>query len=122
VGTQELSAQHFAVRREVGSGSWLGRAHQGRGLGGQMRPPVLLLGFDHLGATLARSEASADNPASLRVSRNLGYIEDGTTTRVRRGEAVTEQRVLVTRERFLRPPWVLEVVGLEACRGQLGLG
>ncbi len=42
-----------------------------------MRAAVLLLAFDHLGARTARSEAFADNPASLRVSEKLGYAPDG---------------------------------------------
>lgn len=33
VGTQGIAATGFAVRWTVGSGSWLGKAHQGRGLG-----------------------------------------------------------------------------------------
>ena len=122
VGTQGLSAEHFATTGEVGSGSWLGRTHQGRGYGVEMRAAVLLLAFDHLGARLARSAAFADNPASLWVSEKLGYVADGTATQVRRGQAVVEQRVLLTPERFVRPGWALEVSGLDGCRDQLGAG
>lgn len=120
VGTQGFTAEHFATVREVGSGSWLGRAHQGRGYGVEMRAAVLLFAFDHLGARGARSEAFADNPASLRVSEKLGYVPDGTATRLRRGEAVVEQRVLLTPESFARPDWELQVNGLDGCRHQLG--
>lgn len=122
IGTQELHAQHFFVLREVASGSWLGRAHQGRGLGTEMRAAVLLLAFDHLGARTARSEAFGDNLASLGVSRKLGYGDDGTTVQLRRGEAVLERRLVVRPETVVRPPWALQVHGMEACRGQLGLG
>src|SRR5271154_3105610 len=37
VGTQEMAATNFAVLREVGTGSWLGREHQGQGIGTAMR-------------------------------------------------------------------------------------
>lgn len=120
VGTQGFSAAHFATVGEVGSGSWLGRAHQRRGYGVEMRAAVLLFAFDHLGASAARSEAFADNPASLRVSEKLGYAPDGTATQLRRGEAAVEQRVLLTPETFVRPDWELQVEGLEGCRHQLG--
>lgn len=119
-GTQALTAEQFATVREVGSGSWLGRVHQGRGYGVEMRAAVLLLAFDHLGAWAARSEAFVDNPASLRVSEKLGYLPDGTASQVRRGQPVVEQRVLVTPQTFVRPGWELRVDGLEDCRHQLG--
>ena len=120
VGTQALSAEQFATAREVGSGSWLGRVHQGHGYGVEMRAAVLLLAFDHLGARTARSEAFVDNPASLRVSEKLGYLPDGTASQVRRGQRVVEQRVLLTPETFIRPGWALRVDGFEDCRRQLG--
>ena len=47
VGTQGLTAEHFGTLREVGSGSWLGRAHQGRGIGVEMRAAVLLQGLGY---------------------------------------------------------------------------
>lgn len=49
-GTQTLSATEFPVIREVSSGSWVGRAHQGDGIGTEMRAAVLAFAFDHLGA------------------------------------------------------------------------
>ncbi|UZJ23647.1 GNAT family N-acetyltransferase [Rhodococcus antarcticus] len=121
VGTQELAGRNFATTGEVVSGSWLGRAHQGQGLGTEMRAAVLLLAFDHLGARTARSEAFVDNPASLRVSRKLGYAADGTNTQLRRGKAVVEQRVLLTPTSFVRPTWQMQVDGLDSCRHQLGV-
>jgi RimJ/RimL family protein N-acetyltransferase len=33
VGTQGLSGRDFAVLREVSTGSWIGRKHQGQGIG-----------------------------------------------------------------------------------------
>jgi RimJ/RimL family protein N-acetyltransferase len=81
---------------------------------------VLLLAFDHLGATIARSGAFADNPASLRVSEKLGYRTDGTTTCARRGAAATEVRLVLQPEHFARPEWTLQVDGLDSCRTLLG--
>jgi RimJ/RimL family protein N-acetyltransferase len=124
IGTQGLSGVRFGVTREVSSGSWLGMAHQGRGYGTEMRAAVLGLAFDHLGARTARSAAFTDNPASLAVSRRLGYRPDGTDTRVRRGEPAEQVRLLLTAAGFAahRPAWPLEVDGLDGCRGLLGAG
>jgi RimJ/RimL family protein N-acetyltransferase len=97
VGIQELAATDFGVVREVGTGSWLGRAHQGRGIGTQMRAAVLHLAFAGLGAESATSAAYLDNPASLGVSRKLGYRPDGLHVHARRGERATEQRLRLTR-------------------------
>jgi RimJ/RimL family protein N-acetyltransferase len=43
VGTQGLSGRDFAVLREVSTGSWIGRKHQGQGIGTEMRAAVLFL-------------------------------------------------------------------------------
>jgi hypothetical protein len=43
IGIQSLSATGFAVDRTVETGSWLGAASQGRGLGAEMRAAVLEL-------------------------------------------------------------------------------
>jgi RimJ/RimL family protein N-acetyltransferase len=120
IGEQSLSAAEFAITREVSTGSWLGVAHQGRGFGTEMRAAVLLLAFDHLGATAARSGVYADNPASLRVSEKLGYHRDGTKTYPRRGAAAVEIRLVVQAAHLVRPEWTLEVDGLEGCRARLG--
>lgn len=121
VGTQGLSGVDFAVRREVSTGSWLGRGHQGRGIGTEMRAAVLLLAFDHLGATTARSGAFTDNAASLAVSRKLGYRPDGTHTLSPRGRRAVETRLLLGTGDLVRPQWTLEVVGLDGCRALLGV-
>ncbi|GAB3462156.1 GNAT family protein [Kineococcus endophyticus] len=93
VGTQSLEARDFRVLREVTTGSWLGREHQGRGTGTLMRTAVLHLAFAGLGAVRARSDAFLDNPASLGVSRRLGYTDDGQRTVVRRDAPVVTQRL-----------------------------
>lgn len=120
IGTQGLAATDFAITREVCTGSWLGMAYQGRGFGTEMRAGVLLLAFDHLGATAARSGAFTDNPASLRVSEKLGYRRDGTNTCSRRGRIATEIRLLLSAAQFIRPDWALQVEGFEPCRTLLG--
>ncbi|MGH3899986.1 MAG: GNAT family N-acetyltransferase [Pseudonocardiaceae bacterium] len=120
IGAQGLSATSFPITLEVSSGSWLGAAHQRQGFGTEMRAAVLLLAFDHLGATIARSGAFIDNPASLRVSEKLGYRHDGTNTCARRGTAAIEIRLVLTAQQFIRPGWTLEVDGLDACRRLLG--
>jgi RimJ/RimL family protein N-acetyltransferase len=120
VGVQELVGVGFAVTREVETGSWLGRRHQGRGVGTAMRAAALAFAFDHLGAVRARSAAFADNAASLRVSEKLGYRPNGTARHVRRGEPATEVLLRLTPDEFVRPGWALQVEGLDGCRGLLG--
>ncbi|QJY45597.1 GNAT family N-acetyltransferase [Pseudonocardia broussonetiae] len=120
IGTQGLTGTDFATTREVSSGSWLGRAHQGVGLGTEMRAAVLLFAFDHLRARRARSDAFPDNHASHRVSEKLGYRRDGTTTVVRRGEPVDDVRLVVGEAEFVRPDWALAVEGVDGCLGLLG--
>lgn len=115
IGTQSAEAKDFAATREITTGSWIGLRHQGAGLGTEMRAAVLAYAFDHLGAVQARSAAWEDNAASLAVSRKLGYRPDGTKRAVRRGVAVTEIRLLVTREQFTRPTWNPTVEGHAAC-------
>lgn len=122
IGTQGLTGTDFAVTREVSSGSWLGRAHQGIGLGTEMRAAVLLFAFDHLRARRARSDAFPDNHASHRVSAKLGYRRDGTTTVVRRGEPVDDVRLVVEEAEFVRPDWTLAAEGVDGCLGLLGAG
>ncbi|MBW3601102.1 MAG: GNAT family N-acetyltransferase [Actinobacteria bacterium] len=116
VGMQGITATEFAVTRSVGTGSWLGRSHQGHGIGTEMRAAVLHLAFAGLGALEARSGAFTDNPASLAVSRRLGYHPEGHNVRVRRGQRAIERRLVLTRddwEASERP--AVTVDGLEPC-------
>jgi len=73
VGFQSIGGTEFAVTREVHTGSWLGRRHQGRGIGTEMRAAVLQLAFDGLGADWAVSSALDGNHASIGVSRSSSY-------------------------------------------------
>ncbi|GAA0611383.1 GNAT family protein [Kutzneria viridogrisea] len=124
IGMQGVDGTDFAITREVTSGSWLGMAHQGKGYGTEARAAVLGLVFDHLAARRARTSLFVDNQASFRVSRKLGYVEDGTWSDVRRGKAATQLRMVVTAERFAehRPGWRPEVTGLQPCLPLLGTG
>jgi RimJ/RimL family protein N-acetyltransferase len=123
VGTQGVGAHNFAVVREVHTGSWLGRAFQGQGIGTQMRAAVLHLAFDGLGAQQARSEAFADNPASLAVSRKLGYADDGIEVHARRGTAAVTQRLRLDRQTWEATRTLpVTIEGLEPCLPMFGLG
>jgi RimJ/RimL family protein N-acetyltransferase len=122
VGTQGMSAADFAIVREVATGSWLGQAHQGQGIGTEMRAAVLHLAFAGLGARCATSGAFTDNPASLAVSRKLGYAEDGIDVLCRRGQASVTRRLRLDRERWAATQAVpVTIVGLEPCLAMFGL-
>jgi RimJ/RimL family protein N-acetyltransferase len=122
VGVQGLSASDFAIRREVSTGSWIGSAYQGHGIGTEMRAAVLSLAFDGLHAEYARSTAHSDNAASLGVSRKLGYCGDGIERLAVRGRAITAQRLRLDRATWQarRPPRV-RAFGLEPCLPWFGL-
>jgi RimJ/RimL family protein N-acetyltransferase len=114
VGTQSLEARDFRVLREVTTGSWLGREHQGRGTGTLMRAAVLHLAFEGLRAVRARSDAFLDNPASLAVSHRLGYRDDGRRTLVRQDAPVETQRLrLEAADWAARPRVPVHVDGLD---------
>jgi RimJ/RimL family protein N-acetyltransferase len=120
IGSQGIGATDFVTSREISSGSWLGRAWQGKGLGTEMRAAVLNLAFDGLGAETATSSAFVNNPASLAVSRKLGYQPDGITTRVVQGRRRIDQRLRVNRHDFVCPVPV-EIHGLDACLSDFAL-
>lgn len=122
VGFQDLRGHDFPVFRTVGTGSWLGREFQGRGVGRLMRQAALALAFDHLGAEIAESEAFLDNPASNRVSQAIGYKPNGYGQLAPRGVARQTQRFRLTLDgwRSRRRPEV-EVEGLDACLDMFGV-
>ncbi|MCT2177520.1 GNAT family N-acetyltransferase [Brachybacterium muris] len=121
IGMQDLSASHFAVRRVVGSGSWLTLDQQGQGYGKLMRQAVLVLAFDHLGAERAETSAVVGHGPSCGVSRACGYREDGLEVIEENGKAKTTQRFSLTPESFRRPEVRVEVEGLtDALRTRLG--
>jgi RimJ/RimL family protein N-acetyltransferase len=121
VGSQMIRATSFAVTRRVGTGSWLGEQFQGQGIGTTMRVAVLAFAFDGLAALDAESGAFEDNPASLAVSRKLGYRPNGSAVHDREGQRAREQHLLLTAEDWRamgRPRVTIE--GMDACRELLG--
>jgi RimJ/RimL family protein N-acetyltransferase len=122
LGVQALEGKDFAVRRVVDSYSWLLTSARGQGVGKQMRTAVLELAFRGLGATHAISEAYADNAASLGVSRALGYGANGFGIEKRDdGSGPVRMEHVVLPAADWRPPWPVEISGLEPCLPLLGL-
>jgi RimJ/RimL family protein N-acetyltransferase len=123
VGIIGLAADHFPTLRTFETGSWLGRAHQGRGIGKELRQAALHLGFAGLGAHRATTSVFSDNAASLGVTRSLGYEPNGTEPKVRRGQVATSLRLQMERDdwqaRLRRDD--ITIIGLEPCRDMLGL-
>ena len=116
VGMQDVAAENFAAVRSVETGSWLGRAHQGQGIGREMREGILHLAFAGLGAEEALSGAFEDNAASLATSRAVGYAPNGEARgRRRNGSSRT------VRFRLGRDVWEqrrrddIELLGLDGC-------
>jgi RimJ/RimL family protein N-acetyltransferase len=122
VGMQGISAHDFAVLREVSTGSWLGLAHHGRGIGTEMRAAVLHLAFAGLGAQYATSGAFTDNVSSQAVSRKLGYADDGIERHVRRGQPGTVHRLRLDRQTWQATHTVpVTIHALEPCLPMFGL-
>jgi RimJ/RimL family protein N-acetyltransferase len=120
VGVQHVMGEQFAKTRCVGTGSWLGRRFQGQGVGTEMRTAVLELAFRGLDAQIARSGAIDGNLASLRVSEKLGYRQIGRSAVTPRGVELGHADLEIRRERW-RPPFVVEIEGLEPCLQLFGL-
>jgi RimJ/RimL family protein N-acetyltransferase len=122
VGVQSLIGKNFRITREVATGSWLGQRFQGKGIGREMRAAILHLAFAGLGAERANSAAFEDNPASIAVSKALGYVENGDEIKPRRGKPARSIGFLLT-----RPEWEkrrrndIQIEGLERCLGMFGV-
>lgn len=122
IGSQGMGADSFAQSRSIHTGSWLGQEFQGRGLGREMRAAILHLGFQGLGAREALSGAFQDNPASIAVSRSLGYEENGTALMARRGSPAIHVGLRLTREKWLsRPRPEVSLEGLGGCLELFGV-
>jgi len=121
VGVQGVTTSNFVVRRTGETGSWLGGAHQGRGLGTVMRQVMCVLLFDHLGFTEVTSGAFVDNPASLAVSRRVGYRVNGTERYERRGELAEMTMLALSPADLVRPDVAVEVTGAERVRRLIGV-
>lgn len=122
VGVQGVGAKDYLVVRSAETGSWLGQRYQRRGIGTLMRRVICVLMFDHLGAEEVTSGAFTDNPASLGVSRKVGYVDNGTQRLQRRpGELAFNRRLVLTPDRFVRPEEPVEVEGIAELRRAIGL-
>jgi RimJ/RimL family protein N-acetyltransferase len=112
VGCQGFHTRDFLVTRTGETGSWLGRAYQG----------VCVTLFDHFGAEEITSTAFLDNPASLAVSRKLGYVDNGQIRRQRReGELAVTQQLILRPDDLVRPMHSVDVQGAAAVRQLIGL-
>jgi len=99
-GSISVGGDAFPILREGGTGSWLGREFQGRGIGTEIRRGALHLLFAGLDAQRAHTLAFEDNAASLGVTRKLGYRETGEQWKVRRGEPARAIAFEMTRDHW----------------------
>ncbi|WP_026925241.1 GNAT family N-acetyltransferase [Glycomyces arizonensis] len=124
IGIQEIGSRKFAVSREVDTGSWIGLAHQGKGIGTEMRAAVLHFAFAGIGADWATSASFDGNEASAGVSHRLGYRADGVKYEVVQGKRRLERRWRLSREDWeANRRHEVAIEGLdEGVREMLGLG
>ncbi len=124
VGSSGLMSQDFVRMRQFETGSWLGRDHQGRGIGREMRLATLTLGFVGFGAEWALTGAWHDNGPSLGVTRSLGYTEQGHRRMIRDDTApdlmIGFEMPRAHFEAHLRRDDI-EVIGVEPVRELLGI-
>ncbi|MGI8880576.1 MAG: GNAT family N-acetyltransferase [Jatrophihabitans sp.] len=122
VGVQGISTRNYLVVRSGETGSWLGRDYQGHGIGTTMRQVLCAFVFDHLDAQQITSAAFTDNPASLAVSRKVGYRDNGESREQRRpGELATMRRLVLAPGDLVRGEHPVEVSGVEPLRTLIGL-
>lgn len=125
VGVQAVATRDYLLTRTGETGSWLGAAHQGRGIGTAMRRALCVLLVDHLDAAEVTSTAYADSHASLAVSRKVGYVHGGTSREVRtrsgRPEAVLLHRLVLRPDALVRGGDPVEVRGAASLRRLVGL-
>lgn len=122
VGCQSISTKDYLETRTGETGSWLGMKHHGRGIGTVMRQMLCAFIFDHLDAAEVTSAAFLDNPASLAVSRKVGYRENGVSRLKRRdGEMALSQSLVLTAATLNRPNPEVEVEGVSKLREFIGL-
>lgn len=123
VGTTGLMATEFPTMREFETGSWLGREHQGQGIGTEMRVATLQLGFEGLGGQWATTCAFVDNGPSTGVTQKLGYSPVGHRRALRRKEPATLRAFEMSREHFTTKLHRDDITlhGVEECLPLLGL-
>ncbi|MEU5870363.1 GNAT family protein [Glycomyces sp. NPDC047369] len=124
VGVQEVKGDQIALTREASTGSWLGLAHHGKGIGTEMRAAVLEFIFTGLGAEYATSASLDGNGPSSGVSRKLGYKADGIEHHVVRGVRRQDDRWRLSREDWeAHRKHEVRIEGLgEGALAMLGLG
>jgi RimJ/RimL family protein N-acetyltransferase len=124
IGIQDMWASDFARIRSVGTGSWVTFSEQGHGYGTEARAAVLELAFGQLGAEEACTEYLDGNWASEKVSRKLGYTDNGQHL-VHRDDAgrMTEYRLRLDRRGWEknRDDVRCVVTGIDACRSMFGI-
>jgi RimJ/RimL family protein N-acetyltransferase len=122
LGTQGVGTEHFLVTRTGETGSWLAREHQGQGIGTAMRQMICAFLFDHLDFEEITSGAFTDNPASLAVSRKVGYRDNGVRRLKRReGELALNRGLVLRPDDLVRGEHPLVVEGVAAFRRSIGL-
>lgn len=112
IGMQDVGAEAFAERREVGTGSWLGQDFQGRGYGTEQRAAVLEFAFRVLGARVAISGALIHNVPSQRISEKLGYRVTGMGELSPRGEPIPHYEYRIEHTQW-NCPIAVEIEGVE---------
>lgn len=123
VGTQGAMADDFAITKTFTTGSWLGRTHQGKGIGGEMRAAILHLAFAGLGALRAETDAVEGNDASLGVTRKLGYRANGDRIDATNGKRTRLLGFVLDREDWEPQQRTdIELVGVAPCLPLFGLG
>lgn len=120
VGVQGFHTRDYPVTRAAETGSWLARRFQGAGIGTRMRRCVCAFLFDHLDAAEVTSGAFVDNPASLAVSRKVGYREGDLLRMARQGSLALQRRLVLRPDDLVRGEPV-EVAGVEPLRAFLRL-
>ena len=123
VGTTGYITHQFATTRVFETGSWLGREHQGKGFGKEMRIATLQVGFCGFDAQWATTGAFEDNQPSLAITRGLGYTLAGRRRTLSRDAVRTLEGYEMSRDSFLARLRRDDVVlhGVDACRELLGL-
>jgi RimJ/RimL family protein N-acetyltransferase len=121
VGVQDILANNFHDERVVETGSWLGRAHQGQGIGREMRAAILHFAFAGLGATQATSGYLAGNVSSQRVSESLGYRVVGDEEITSRGRPRRTIKLALDRAEWeAQRRDDIRIEGLDAARERFG--
>jgi len=122
IGFCSIAAEQFARSRTAATGSWIGREHQRRGFGREMRQAALHLVFAGLGGAHATTGAWHDNAASLAVTRSLPYEEGEAIRESRRGVPDTMLTFSMSRDRWRAVRRNdIELGGIEATRDFLEL-